>query len=121
MNDIDMRTFAPNGGTNMNFPAGAVLFNEGQQGDCAFVVQSGAVELIVGNRKVDHCGENEILGYMSLVDGSTRTSTARASEDTQVSVIDAKQFRFMIDEIPNFAGYVMNAMAQRIRGMAASY
>ena len=121
MNEIDMRTFAANVGSNMRFPAGSVLFSQGHEGDCAFIVQSGSVEMMVGDRKVDECGENDVLGYMSLIDGSNRSSTARAVEDTQVSVIDAKQFRFMVDEIPNFASYVMGAMAQRIRGMAASY
>ena len=32
-------------------------------------------------------------------------------------MIDARKFRFMVDEVPNFAQYVMGAMARRIRGM----
>ncbi|MGI9364365.1 MAG: cyclic nucleotide-binding domain-containing protein, partial [Rhizobiaceae bacterium] len=85
MNEINMRTFAANVGSNMRFPAGSVLFAQDQEGDCAYVVQSGSVELMVGDRKVDTCGENDTLGYMSLIDGANRTSTARADEDTQVS------------------------------------
>jgi hypothetical protein len=27
------------------------------------------------------------------------------------------KFRFMVDEVPNFALYIMGAMARRIRGM----
>jgi hypothetical protein len=33
-------------------------------------------------------------------------------------VIDQRGFRFMVDEVPNFALYIMGAMARRIRGMA---
>jgi hypothetical protein len=34
-----------------------------------------------------------------------------------MSMIDARTFRFMVDEVPNFAAYIMGAMAKRIRGM----
>ncbi len=34
-----------------------------------------------------------------------------------MSLIDARKFRFMVDEVPNFAQYIMGAMARRIRGM----
>ena len=36
----------------------------------------------------------------------------------EVSVIDKRKFRFMVDEIPNFSLYIMGAMARRIRGMS---
>ena len=40
-----------------------------------------------------------------------------AKDAAEVSVIDQRKFRFMIDEVPNFAYYIMDAMAHRIRGM----
>jgi len=39
-------------------------------------------------------------------------------ETVEVSIIDQRKFRFMVDEIPNFALYIMGAMARRIRGMS---
>ena len=54
---------------------------------------------------------------VTVIDGFPRSSTARVKEAAQVSVIDQKKFRFMIDEVPNFAKYIMDAMAHRIRGM----
>ena len=62
-------------------------------------------------------GPNEAIGFMSLIDGQPRSSTARVKEAVEVSVIDRRKFRFMIDEVPNFAKYIMDAMAHRIRGM----
>lgn len=117
MNDIDMRTFAANLGTTTTMSAGTTVFEQGADGDCAYVVQSGRIELLVEGSKIDEVGPNDVLGYMSLIDGSARSSTARAIEDVEVSIIDARRFRFMVDEIPNFSMYIMNAMAQRIRGM----
>ena len=46
-----------------------------------------------------------------------RSSTARAREACELSLIDGRTFRFMVDEVPNFATYIMGAMARRIRGM----
>lgn len=117
MSEIDMRVFAKNAGVNLTFPAGSIIFNEGDPGDCIYVVQSGVIEMVIHDRVIDTCGPNEAIGFMSVIDGFPRSSTARVKEAAQVSVIDQKKFRFMIDEVPNFAKYIMDAMAHRIRGM----
>jgi len=51
-----------------------------------------------------------------MIDGD-RALRPRVRETAQVSVIDQRKFRFMVDEVPNFAAYIMSAMAARIRGM----
>jgi CRP-like cAMP-binding protein len=114
---IDMRTFARNAGANVAYPAGSVVFNKGDPGSCMYIVQSGVIEMMIGDKVIEVCGENEAIGFMSMVDGAPRSSTARVKEACEVSVIDQRRFRFMVDEIPNFALYIMGAMARRIRGM----
>ncbi|MBV8848004.1 MAG: cyclic nucleotide-binding domain-containing protein [Methylobacteriaceae bacterium] len=120
MSDIDMRTFAAHAGTNVSFPAGSIVFGKDDPGDCMYVVQSGAIEIVIGDKVVEHLGPNEALGFMSVIDGSSRTSTARVKEAAALSIIDARKFRFMVDEVPNFALYIMEVMARRIRGMSAA-
>ena len=115
--EIDMRQFAKSAGTNLSFKAGTVVFSKGDAGTCMYVVQSGVVEMVLGDKVVETCGPNEAIGFMSMVDEAPRSSTARVKEDCELSVIDARKFRFMVDEVPNFAQYVMGAMARRIRGM----
>ena len=117
MSKINMQMFAKNAGVNMNFPSGSVIFREGDPGDCLYVLQSGVVEMLIHDKVVDVCGANEAMGFLSVIDGSPRTATARVKEAAEVSVIDQRKFRFMIDEVPNFAYYIMDAMAHRIRGM----
>ena len=118
MSDINMRTFAEQLGVSKKYKRGDTIFKMGDEGDCMFVVQSGSIELKVDDKLVDTCKENEAIGYMSLIDGSVRSSTATASSDTEVSILNDRHFRYMIDEVPNFAMYLMETMAQRIRGMA---
>ena len=116
-NDIDMRLFAQRAGANVTFAAGSVVFNKGEAGSCMYIVQSGVIEMVIGDRIVEVCGPNEAIGFMSMIDGAPRSSTARVKETCELSLIDQRKFRFMVDEIPNFALYIMGAMARRIRGM----
>jgi len=115
--DIDMRMFAQRAGASVTFAAGSVVFSKGDPGACMYVVQSGVIEMLIGDKVVEVCGSNEAIGFMSMVDGAPRSSTARVKEPCELSLIDQRKFRFMVDEVPNFALYIMGAMARRIRGM----
>src|SRR5262249_33276349 len=117
-NEIDMRMFAQRAGANVTFSAGSVVFNQGDPGSCMYIVQSGVIEMVIGDKVIEVCGPNEAIGFMSMVDDAPRSSTARVKEACELSVIDQRKFRFMIDEVPNFALYIMGAMARRIRGMS---
>ena len=116
-NDIDMRLFAKKAGASVMFSAGSIVFNKGDAGACMYVVQSGVIEMVIGEKVIEVCGENEAIGFMSMIDSAPRSSTARVKEACELSIIDRRRFRFMVDEVPNFALYIMGAMARRIRGM----
>lgn len=115
--NIDMRTFAKNAGATIKVPAGGIIFSKGDPGDCMYIVQFGAIDMMIGDTVVESIGPNEALGFMSMVDDNPRSSTAVAREACELSLIDGRTFRFMVDEVPNFAAYIMSAMAKRIRGM----
>ncbi len=115
--DIDMRTFAKGAGPTIAVAAGAVIFSKGDAGNCMYIVQSGTIDMVIGDKVVESIGPNEVLGFMSMIDDQPRSSTAKAREACELSLIDARTFRFMIDEVPNFASYIMAALARRIRGM----
>jgi CRP/FNR family cyclic AMP-dependent transcriptional regulator len=117
-NEIDMRMFAQRVGATVMFSAGSIVFNKGEPGSCMYIVQSGLIEMLIGDKVIESCGPNEAIGFMSMVDGAPRSSTARVKEPCELSLIDQRKFRFMVDEVPNFALYIMGAMARRIRGMS---
>ena len=116
--DIDMRQMARNIGANINFGTGSVVFNKGDTGNCMYIVQSGVIEMAIGDTVIETVGANQAIGFMSMVDGSPRSSTARVKDACELTIIDARNFRFMVDEVPNFALYIMGVMARRIRGMS---
>ena len=115
--EIDMRQFARGAGANLTFPAGTVVFNKGDVGQCMYIVQSGVIEMMIGDKVIEVVGPNEAIGFMSMIDSAPRSSSARVKEACELSVIDARTFRFMVDEVPNFALYIMGVLARRIRGM----
>lgn len=116
--DIDMRTFAKGAGATVKVPAGGSVFIQGEPGDCMYIVQSGMIDMVIGDTVIETIGPNEALGFMSMIDDLPRSSTARAREACELSLIDVRTFRFMVDEVPNFAGYIMGVLARRIRGMS---
>lgn len=116
--DIDMRAFAKSAGATVKYAPGAIIFNKGDPGDSMYIVQSGSIEMMIGDRVIETVGANEAIGFMSMVDDQPRSSTARAKDVCELSEIDPRTFRFMVDEVPNFAAYIMGVMARRIRGMS---
>jgi CRP-like cAMP-binding protein len=83
-----------------------------------YIVQSGTIDMVIGDTVIETIGANEALGFMSMIDEMPRSSTARAREACELSLIDARTFRFMVDEVPNFSTYIMRVLARRIRGMS---
>lgn len=112
-----MRTFAKGAGATIRVPAGNIVFSKGDDGDCMYIVQSGVIDMMIGDKVIETVGPNEVLGFMSMIDDQPRSSTAMAREACELSLIDARTFRFMVDEVPNFSTYIMAALARRIRGM----
>jgi len=116
--DIDMRQFARGAGANITVAAGNIVFSRGDPGDCMYIVQSGIIEMTIHDKVIEVLGPNEALGFMSMIDDQPRSSTARAKEACELTIIDRRTFRFMVDEVPNFALYIMGVLARRIRGMS---
>lgn len=115
--EYDMRQMARGTGRSVAFTAGSTVFREGDPGATMFVVQSGVVEMVLHDKVIEVVEANGAIGYMSMIDGRPRSSTARVRENCELSELDARKFRFMVDEVPNFAQYIMQMLAGRIRGM----
>src|SRR5437868_639994 len=78
--DIDMRMFARNAGTTMTYPPGAIIFREGDSGNHVYIIQSGVVDIVAGDKVADTCGANDAMGFMTVLDGGVHTASARVRE-----------------------------------------
>ncbi len=72
----------------IQLPAGALLFEEGDQGDHAYVIDEGDIEIlkITDDREVliARRGPGEVIGEMALIEVAPRMATARASTDSSL-------------------------------------
>lgn len=101
-----------------NFRSGETVFDEGQEGDALYVIQSGQVELIRrgegAQRIISRHGPGEFFGEMSVLLGRARTERAVAVADTRVLQLDARTFEEMCVEQPEIAIRVIQRLATRM-------
>ncbi len=113
--DMDFREFARQVGTVMDYPAGSAIFSEGDASRSMYIVLKGAVEVSSHGRVIEVVQAGDALGIVALLDDQPRTATARASQAAELAVIDARKFRYMVKEMPNFCWYVMKELSHRLR------
>lgn len=97
--------------------AGEVVFDQGDDGDVLFVIQSGQVELLregpEGPRVVSRYGPGDFFGEMSVLLGRPRTSRAVATSDSRLLQLDASTFETMCVDRPEIAIRVIQRLAAR--------
>jgi CRP/FNR family cyclic AMP-dependent transcriptional regulator len=112
---IDFGILAGAGATVREFKAGDVIFKEGEPGTEFFVIQSGKVDIQLGNRLLGTLGDHDIFGEMALIDPAPRSATATAKTDVKIVPVSEKQFLFLVSRTPHFALNVMRTLARRLR------
>ena len=112
---IDFRLLAGAGAPARDYKAGDVIFREGDVAQELFIIQSGEVEIRLGNRVLEKLPQYSIFGEMALIDAAPRSATAVAAGDVTLVPVTEKQFLFLISNTPHFALNVMRIMARRLR------
>jgi CRP-like cAMP-binding protein len=112
---VDFRLLAGAGAPARDFKAGEVIFKEGDPARELFIIQSGEVEIRLGNRVLEKLPQYSIFGEMALIDGAPRSATAVAVTDVKLVSVSEKRFLFLVSNTPNFALNVMRIMARRLR------
>jgi len=104
-------------GEEISLDAGQVLFTKGDAGHELYVVRSGELQILDGNRVFETVGPGGIVGEMALIDGGPRSATVRASTASEVVPFDERRFLFLVQQTPHFALRVMRVMSNRLRAM----
>ena len=112
---VDFRLLAGAGVPARDFKAGDVIFRQGDPAYELFIIQSGEIEIRLGNRILETLPAYSIFGEMALIDNAPRSATAVAASDAKLVPIGEKQFLFLISNTPHFALNVMRVMARRLR------
>lgn len=107
-----------------NFRAGDIILKVGEEGECAYLVRDGSVEVLVGTgakeTSVATLGPGAVFGEMSLLAPGPRSATVRATTDTECTVITYDEFMNSIRDNPERAVEFMQALVLRLRNMNES-
>jgi CRP-like cAMP-binding protein len=102
-----------------HFPAGTVLFREGDRGEEMFILQSGKVKISKKIRGVEKTlatlEKGEFFGEMAILNDKPRSASAETIEDCDMLVIDRKTFETLLRSNVEIAIRFIKRLADRLR------
>jgi CRP/FNR family cyclic AMP-dependent transcriptional regulator len=106
------------------FRRGEVLFHQGDPGDSLFIVNSGAVKIVLPSEEGDEAilttvRPGSFFGELALLDDAPRSATAVAMEATETFVLRREAFRELIDTSPAARDALLAALAGELRRLTA--
>jgi len=107
--------------TKKQFKKGDVLLREGERGECAYVIETGNVEILVQRDgqsiQIGTRGPGSLIGEMAMIDDKPRTATVRALDDCEVQEITREDFARRIETADPVLKMVMRVITTRYRDM----
>jgi CRP/FNR family transcriptional regulator, cyclic AMP receptor protein len=102
------------------------VFWAGDAGDSVLIVSSGQIKIWLESSDgseavIATMGPASIIGEMSVLDGGRRSANATAVTDTEVYVIDARQFMSLLLRYPETAVKLCKLLAGRLRDQNKLY
>jgi CRP/FNR family transcriptional regulator, cyclic AMP receptor protein len=101
------------------FVKGEVVFKEGEEGNHAYVIQDGEVEII---KEIDGqtvvlgvIGKGGMFGEMALIDSKPRMAMARASKGSTIIVVTQLMFDQKMAKADPFIRGLLNILADHAR------
>ncbi len=102
------------------FKRGAEIIKEGTLSDCAYIIESGKVEVsktLINGEKQVVCilQQNDIFGEMGLIDSLPRSANVVAMEDCTISVVTQEIFNSLSKYNPEALMPILKVLASRLR------
>ncbi|MBM4438451.1 MAG: cyclic nucleotide-binding domain-containing protein [Actinobacteria bacterium] len=101
------------------FNGGEVIFKAGESPRCAYLIQSGAVNILAGRE--DHAPivttlvAGDLLGEMALVDAQPRSATAVAKQTTTCITIMPGDFGSRLAKSDPLVRAMVKSLTRRLR------
>jgi signal transduction histidine kinase len=98
---------------------GALLFEEGQAGDLAYVIMNGEIEISKFSDGINVVlavrGSGELIGEMALLEDAPRMATAKAASDCELLSIAREQLEELLSCSPSSARAMLRTVTGRLR------
>ncbi len=97
------------------YEQGSLIFEEGEIGDCMYIIQQGEVRIHKNNTTLAILKEKEVFGELALLDAEQRSASATASTDCVLFRIEQEPFYELIENRPEVAKGFIKILCQRLR------
>jgi len=101
------------------FGPGEIVIREGTKGTSAFIVLSGAVEILKksGDKEivVATLGEGQVFGEMGLIEDRPRSATVKAMTELKLRVISREGFNELLQKKPSVLIPIIKSLFERLR------
>jgi EAL domain-containing protein (putative c-di-GMP-specific phosphodiesterase class I) len=101
------------------FAANEQIFRIGDAGDCAYLIESGTVEIFVViqgvEQRVSSMGKDEMFGEIALIDQQPRTATVRAAEKTVLVPVKRKLVENLLEKSDPILRHLLLVVLERFR------
>ena len=103
----------------IDYSAGDRIITEGETGDCLYVLLAGEVAVVQskGGRSIElaRLRVGSVFGEMAILTEETRSADVDAMTDCQCLSIEREPFRSLVEERPQIAFGIFEALSARIR------
>jgi len=103
------------------FADGEALAVEGESGDEMYIIVSGAVRVLVGERETEVARRNpgDVVGEMAIIGREPRTASLIAAGAVRALCLGQKQFESLLRERPEISLAVMRVLCERLKSATA--
>ena len=102
-----------------SFPAGTILFEEGQPCTGMYIIRKGRVRLAKktgkGECTIEILGEGDFFGEMACLMGQPRSINARVEEESQILLVQPEVLDSLFRGTSNIGIKVVGNLAARLR------
>lgn len=117
----DLVAFARGGGlfATVTFEAGMHVVREGEPGDCAYIIESGTLEVVRSEggdvRRLRTMGPGEVFGEMAILAPGPRTASVVALERATLRRVTAETLAREVESLKPWMGRIVRSLAERFR------
>ena len=108
-----------------SYASGATIVSQGDQGDAFYIIQSGAVQVVLENRGrteiIRVLGAQDWFGEMALLSGEPRSATIVAVKDCLVWRLSRQAWDELIDKHPTWLLHFCAALSRRLAQVEQQY
>jgi CRP/FNR family transcriptional regulator, cyclic AMP receptor protein len=102
-------------GTQLPIAEGTEMTRQGAHGAELVIIIAGSARCLVDGTEVARFGPGDFFGEMSLIDNGPRSATVVADSRVDALILNAREFKSLVDVSPDISWKMLVALAGRLR------